>query len=520
MGEGLVMRTLSPTSRNLWKVHLSIWDASWLLASPALALYLRDADIVSRTDWKVIGSYWVAAATFSLVGLAIFRASDELVYHLSIHEMLDVVKAAVFAQLTTCVVLFLLTRLDGIPRSTFVIHALLLTAGLLARRAVLGIWHNGSPMEERSDPGHTIIIGANCFASIFIRLLNAYSPGQPRVIAVLDQRSAAIGRSIAGTRIVGIPQHLGAVIDEFVVHGVHTDQVIIAGEADLLSEDVMRQVQRACDERQIELAFLPRMISARGFTERVVPVSNMPLALPSFFWFKRLIDAVASLALIVLLSPLFISVALLVLADLGAPVLFWQKRLGQNGRSFYIYKFRTLKPPFDVHGNSVPERTRLSAVGRLLRVTRADELPQLFNVLKGDMALIGPRPLLPEDQPSNTEVRFLVRPGITGWAQVNGGKLVSREEKQKLDEWYIRNASWKLDLQIIIRTLRILMTSDGLSAEALADVEQAQSSRVKSWSGAKSPAMSSVDALSSVGKAPSVQTNLGPTFLNPGNSEP
>jgi lipopolysaccharide/colanic/teichoic acid biosynthesis glycosyltransferase len=246
----------------------------------------------------------------------------------------------------------------------------------------------------------------------------------------------------------------------------------------------------------------------------------MPLALPSFFWFKRLIDAVASLALIVLLSPLFIIIALLVLADLGAPVLFWQKRLGQNGRSFYIYKFRTLKPPFDVHGNSVPERTRLSAVGRLLRVTRADELPQLFNVLKGDMALIGPRPLLPEDQPSNTEVRFLVRPGITGWAQVNGGKLVSREEKQKLDEWYIRNASWKLDLQIIIRTLRILMTSDGLSAEALADVEQAQSSRVKSWSGAKSPAMSSVDALSSVGKAPSVQTNLGPTFLNPGNSEP
>ncbi|HVT30981.1 MAG TPA: sugar transferase [Lacipirellulaceae bacterium] len=513
------MRNLSPTSRSLWKVHFSIWDASWLLASPALALYLRDADIVSRADWRVIGSYWVAAAIFSLVGIAIFRASDEVVYHLSVHEMLNVVKAAVFAQLTTCVALFLLTRLDGIPRSTFVIHGLLLSAGLLARRAVLGIWHSTTPTEERSDTGHTIVIGANRFASIFIRLLNAYSPRQPRVIAVLDQSPAAIGRSIAGARIVGLPQHLGAVIDEFVVHGVHTDQVIIAGEADLLSRDVMRQVQRACDDRRIELAFLPRMISVRGSTEPVVPVTNTPLALPSFFWLKRLIDAIASLALVVLLSPLLVVIALLILADLGAPILFWQKRLGQNGRSFHIYKFRTLKPPFDIHGNSIPESTRLSAVGRLLRVTRADELPQLFNVLKGDMALIGPRPLLPEDQPSNTEVRLLVRPGITGWAQVNGGKLVSREEKQKLDEWYIRNASWRLDLQIIIRTLHILLTSDGLSAEALADVEQAQSNRMTNWSGAKSPAVSSVDALSSVGKTPSVQTHLGPSFLNPGNSE-
>jgi len=290
-----------------------------------------------------------------------------------------------------------------------------------------------------------------------------------------------------------------------VVHGIRTEQVIIAGEADFLSPEVLRQVQRVCDDRQIELAFLPRMIGVRSSADRVVSVRNPPLALPSFFRFKRWIDIATTLALIVLLSPLLIAVALLVLVDRGAPILFWQRRLGQNGRSFHIYKFRTLRPPFDAHGNPVPENTRLSAVGRLLRMTRADELPQLLNVVKGDMSLIGPRPLLPEDQPSNTEIRFLVRPGITGWAQINGGKLVSREEKQKLDEWYIRNASWKLDLRIAIMTLRLLLKSDDSSAEALADAEQAQSNKVTNWPGAKSAAISSISALSSVGKPSSMQ---------------
>jgi lipopolysaccharide/colanic/teichoic acid biosynthesis glycosyltransferase len=503
------MRTHLPTSRTLRKVNLSVWDAGWLLASPVLALYLRDAEIVSHPEWDVVGPYWVVTATFSLVGLLIFRIPDEIPYHLAVRDTLDVARAVLFAELATCVALFLLTRLEGIPRSTLIIHGLLLAAGLVGRRALLGIWHSKAPVHDRdhSESGHTIVIGANRFASYFIRLLNAYTPGRPRVIAVLDQNPGAIGRSIAGARIVGIPQHLGAVIDEFVIHGIRTDQVIVAGEAELLSRDVMLQIQRVCDSRRIELEFLPRMIGLRSDADSVAAVSNMPLTLPSFFWFKRSIDILASLALIVLLSPLLTAVALLVLADLGAPILFWQKRLGKNGRPFNIYKFRTLRPPFDVQGNPVPENTRLSTVGRLLRITRADELPQLLNVLKGDMSMIGPRPLLPEDQPSNTEVRFLVRPGITGWAQVNGGKLVSKEGKQKLDEWYIRNASLALDVRIVVMTLQILLKSDDL--EALADAEQAQSSRLTNWRSAESPAISPVGAIPSVSQHPSVQTRQG-----------
>src|SRR5262249_19648074 len=156
--------------------------------------------------------------------------------------------------------------------------------------------------------------------------------------------------------------------------------------------------------------------------------------------------------------PLMLIAALLVLLDVGAPTLFWQERLGWNRRSFLIYKFRTLGAPFDSDGNPSFASREPSAIGRFLRSTRIDELPQLLNVLLGDMSLIGPRPLLPEDQPANTSLRLSVRPGITGWAQINGAKLVTKDEKERLDEWYVRNASFLVDMRIVLQTLNLALT--------------------------------------------------------------
>jgi len=136
---------------------------------------------------------------------------------------------------------------------------------------------------------------------------------------------------------------------------------------------------------------------------------------------------------------------------------FWQQRLGVGGRSFTIWKIRTLRPPFDQFGQPIPENKRGSWVGSFLRRTRLDELPQLAIVLVGDMSLIGPRPLLPRDQPMNPTVRLTVRPGITGWAQVNGGTLLSPSERDALDEGYVRNASFWLDLRIVMMTLRVMI---------------------------------------------------------------
>jgi lipopolysaccharide/colanic/teichoic acid biosynthesis glycosyltransferase len=130
-----------------------------------------------------------------------------------------------------------------------------------------------------------------------------------------------------------------------------------------------------------------------------------------------------------------------------------------------IYKLRTLRPPFNQLGEPITEERRLSLVGHLLRRTRLDELPQLFNILVGDMSLVGPRPLLPRDQPGNAQLRLMVRPGITGWAQVNGGTLLSPCEKASLDDWYVRNASFWLDLRILFRTLSVMIWGQEKSEE-------------------------------------------------------
>jgi lipopolysaccharide/colanic/teichoic acid biosynthesis glycosyltransferase len=294
---------------------------------------------------------------------------------------------------------------------------------------------------------------------------------------VLDDRPEILGRAIGGVKVLGAPGQFEAVVKEFAIHGVYVERAVVAGEQDLLSSEVMREIQLVCDQNQIDLAFLPGLI---GITEwkqpplvAAVPTLSItggsPFALPSFLWFKRGIDLGGSLALLVLLCPLLMMVAFLVLVDVGLPVLFWQQRLGRNRRPFLMYKFRTLRPPFDEDGN--PLSVRMSAIGRILRASRIDELPQLLNVLIGDMSLIGPRPLLPEDQPANASVRLSIRPGITGWAQVNGGKLVTKERKAKLDEWYVRNASLWMDLRIMFMTFAYVLGSATSSSELLADAE-------------------------------------------------
>jgi lipopolysaccharide/colanic/teichoic acid biosynthesis glycosyltransferase len=182
-----------------------------------------------------------------------------------------------------------------------------------------------------------------------------------------------------------------------------------------------------------------------------------PVKLSPYFRSKYAIDFVIAAIAVVLSAPLLIVVGGLALIDVGSPMMFWQQRLGEGGRTFTIYKIRTLRPPFDQRGRPFLQSRRLSWVGNLLRRMRLDELPQLFNVLVGDMSLIGPRPLLPRDQPSDPSVRLMSRPGITGWAQVNGGTLLTPDEKDKLDEWYVRHASFLLDLRIIMMTLRVLI---------------------------------------------------------------
>ena len=190
---------------------------------------------------------------------------------------------------------------------------------------------------------------------------------------------------------------------------------------------------------------------------------------------KRLFDLVFSLVLIILLAPLFVLLSLMIYLDLGSPILFRQQRPGLHGVLFTFFKFRTMDNKTDENGNLLPDGARLTALGRLMRRTSLDELPQFFNVIKGDMSLIGPRPLLMEYLELYTDEqmrRHEVKPGITGWAQVNGRNAITWEEKFRLDLWYVDNRSFLVDLRIILLTIIKVVKKDGINQEGMATAEK------------------------------------------------
>ncbi|WP_158301204.1 sugar transferase [Janthinobacterium sp. BJB426] len=185
---------------------------------------------------------------------------------------------------------------------------------------------------------------------------------------------------------------------------------------------------------------------------------------------KRTFDFMAALFAIIVLSPLIIVLALLVRIFLGSPVLFSQTRPGLHGQSFTVYKFRSMTDEKNAIGELLPDEIRLTRFGQFLRRSSLDELPQLFNVLKGDVSLVGPRPLLMEYLPlysSEQARRHLVRPGITGWAQVNGRNAISWERKFELDVWYVDHQSFLLDMKILFLTVKKVLVKEGISAEGV-----------------------------------------------------
>ena len=183
---------------------------------------------------------------------------------------------------------------------------------------------------------------------------------------------------------------------------------------------------------------------------------------------KRAFDIAASTSALVVLSPVLAITAYKVKKELGSPVLFRQTRPGLHGKPFEMIKFRTMKDATDKEGNALPDSQRLTEFGKKLRASSLDELPELWNVLKGDMSLVGPRPLLMEYLPlysPEQAKRHNVRPGVTGYAQVNGRNSLSWEDKFKLDTWYVEHQSLWLDMKILLKTVKKVIIKDGISAE-------------------------------------------------------
>ncbi len=190
---------------------------------------------------------------------------------------------------------------------------------------------------------------------------------------------------------------------------------------------------------------------------------------------KRFFDCTITAAGLVCISPVLLILCLFIRQRMGSPVFFKQKRPGLNGEPFYMFKFRTMTNDCDKKGSLLPDCERLTPLCRFLRATSLDELPELFNVLKGDMSLVGPRPLLIQYLERYTPEqarRHEVRPGVTGWAQINGRNAITWEEKFRLDVWYVDNQSFYLDLKIIILTIVKVFRREGISADGEATMRE------------------------------------------------
>ena len=192
-------------------------------------------------------------------------------------------------------------------------------------------------------------------------------------------------------------------------------------------------------------------------------------------YIKRLLDILLSGAALIVLWPVLLVTAILVRRKLGSPVIFCQQRPGRDEKIFKLYKFRSMTDARDENGDLLPDEVRLTRFGKLLRATSLDELPELWNILRGDMSIVGPRPLLVKYLPlynAQQKHRHDVRPGLTGWAQVHGRNALSWEEKFRLDVWYVENMSFLVDVKTVLLTVKKVFCREGISSETAATMEE------------------------------------------------
>ena len=457
-----------PTSCASWWPRTTASDVLSAFAAPWIAILIRDETVLLRAESAGL-EYASIAFVATIAMFAYFRVGSELPRYFSAHDAGQIAKASFAAVVLSAALAFSLTRLEAVPRSLPAIHFLVLLFLLVCSRALtravaLNLDHQHRPGERCSE--YIVLIGADEAALLFVRAIGAASHVGIHVAAVLDVELGRIGRTLSGHRIVGTCAAAPELLDEMRVHGVSVSRCVVTTRAAAPGTHHWQQLARDCSERGIALEYLSeqlgRILAGGDALAQEKPYVSEPIPSPqNWYWkAKRCLDFAGSAVGIVLLSPLFIVTALLAVVSCGWPVLFWQKRLGRHARPIHVHKFRTMRAPFDRCGRKLSDSERETPLGRHLRATRLDELPQLLDILRGDMSLIGPRPLLPIDQPVDPTLRLSVRPGLTGWAQVHGGRVITPEEKNALDIWYIQNASLWLDLRILCLTAKAIVFGD------------------------------------------------------------
>ena len=460
-----------------------------------LAVLLR-GDFNDLQDKLVILTPYIFISLGSAFAIFLASGLDRTPWRFSsVADHLQIIVLTVLVILLTLGLTFVANRLVGVSRSLPVLQAGLIISILISARAAARLWFkrqihkNGNGRVNGHSQETVLVVGVNTVTELFLLSVHELASQQIQVAGILTEAPTMRGRTIRQKPILGTVEELQNILQSLGVHGVVVDRIVVATAADRLLPRTLETLSEVEKSSNIVVHFLserlgfkdssptPSALSAREGNivdeqKQLALVGDFDDVKRKPFRLKRIVDSIGAAFLMFMLAPIIVVIAFIVALDVGFPLIFWQQRPGLCGRPFKMYKFRTMRTAHDKHWKRIPDDQRLSAVGKILRHTRLDELPQLYNVLVGDMSFVGPRPLLPHDQPPNYAARLSVRPGITGWAQVNGGRIISPPDKWILDIWYIQNASFVLDIKIIFSTVKMVLFGDRINAEI---VNQARS---------------------------------------------
>jgi lipopolysaccharide/colanic/teichoic acid biosynthesis glycosyltransferase len=464
------------------RLVLSVVDLCLIGLATLFAQLLRDSFETRLDQVAVILPYLGLTLAAAIPSLALFGLNQSIWRLSAMPDYLNVLGAAVVTVAAAVGLGFLVNRLEGVARSLPIIQAYLIVFGLVGIRVVARLRHAGRgrgsapTLPSPAVPENLLVVGINPITELFLRSVAEYAPERTRIMGLLAPKEGQTGRLVQRHKILGSPEQMATVLVDLEVHGVRINRVVVTLPFESLSTEARSALQEAEERAGLRVEFLADYICGGDRSRHVAPAplpprngTNTPpaafsrqhsAAQGSYWRLKRAMDLAAALCAIVVLSPLLLLIAALVVVEIGAPAIFWQQRPGIGGRPFRLYKFRTMARPYDGEGRRIADAERLSVCGRFLRRSRLDELPQLFNILIGEMSFVGPRPLLLADQHPGLDGRLAVRPGMTGWAQIKGGRHLSASDKAALDIWYIRNARLRIDLQILAGTLRVILLGE------------------------------------------------------------
>ena len=469
-------------------------DVLLVVAAAIVAVMLR-GDVDSIEDKLIVLLPYISISSGAAFVVFFAAGLDRTPWrYSSIGDHLQIIVLTGLAILLALVLTFVVNRLDGVARSLPVLHGGLIVILLISVRGAVRFWHarqihiNGNGQLNDQVHETVLVVGVNTVSELFLASVKEFARGRIQVAGLLVDEPQMRGRAVQQTPILGTVEELQDILQSLEVHGLAVNRIVVTLAADRLRPRVLEILLEAEKSSNIVIQFLSEQLGLEASSEGASVLSGQRNSFPaqknlarlgnldlnhansgrkSVRLRKRVVDVLGATFLMITLAPVALIVAFVVAMDVGFPVIFWQQRPGLYGRPFRLYKFRTMRAQHDNHKRRIPDDQRSSAIGQLIRRTRLDELPQLYNVLIGDMSLIGPRPLLPRDQSPDYAARLLVRPGMTGWAQVNGGRIISTSDKLILDTWYVQNASLVLDLAIVLRTVKMIFLGDRINTEAV-----------------------------------------------------